>query len=140
MLEKSAFMFHHNFYPKPKIDLEDAKISEETWHKVQILKKDYDDIVSKHSIDIRLTHLEEKTIETDWKLHPIVSKPYPLPLKHHKFVKEEIENLLEARLIERSMSHYAAPIISSQKEYTQCTFIWDQMIGERLLGIEQANS
>ena len=30
MAEKSIFTFHYNFYPKPKIDLEDAKISEET--------------------------------------------------------------------------------------------------------------
>ena len=26
MLEKLAFMFHHNFYPRPKIDLKDADI------------------------------------------------------------------------------------------------------------------
>ena len=32
--EKSAFMFHHSFYPKPKIHLEDAKISEGTQHKI----------------------------------------------------------------------------------------------------------
>ena len=51
------------------------------------------------------------TIETDTELPPVASKPFPLPLKHHKFVKEEIENLLEAGLIERSVSHYAAPII-----------------------------
>ena len=30
MLKKSAFMFHHTFYPKPKIDLEDATIYQET--------------------------------------------------------------------------------------------------------------
>ena len=35
----------------------------------------------------------------------------PLPLKHNKFVKEEIENLLEAGLIEQSISPYAIPII-----------------------------
>ena len=40
-----------------------------------------------------------------------MSKPYPLHLKHHKFVNGEIENLLEAGVIERSMSSYAAPII-----------------------------
>ena len=51
------------------------------------------------------------TIETDPELPLVVTKPYPLPLKHHKFMKEEIENLLEVRLIERSMSLYAAPII-----------------------------
>ena len=28
--EESIFLFHHNFYPKPKIDLIGAKISEET--------------------------------------------------------------------------------------------------------------
>ena len=51
------------------------------------------------------------TIKTDPELTPIANKPYPLALKHHTFLKEEIENLLEARLIERSMSPYAAPII-----------------------------
>ena len=79
--------------------------------KLQLLKEDYDDIVSKHSSDIRLTHLEEMTIETDLELPPIASKPYPLPPKHHKLIKEEIKNLLEARLIERSVSSYIAPII-----------------------------
>ena len=39
-----------------------------------------------------------------------MNNPYPLPLKYHKFVKEEIENLLEAGLIERLMSPYATPI------------------------------
>ena len=42
---------------------------------------------------------------------PVASKPYDLPLKHHKFVKEELTDLLEAGLIERSLSPYAAPII-----------------------------
>ena len=57
--EKSAFMFHHNFYPRPKIDFK------ETRQKLQVLQQDYDDIVSKHSSDIGLTHLEEMTIDTD---------------------------------------------------------------------------
>ena len=51
------------------------------------------------------------TIDTDLNLPLIISKPYPLPLKHHNFVKEEIVNLLEAGLIERTMSPYAVPII-----------------------------
>ena len=50
------------------------------------------------------------TIYTDPNLPPITSKPYPLPLKQHKFVNEENENLLGAGLIERSVSPYAAPI------------------------------
>ena len=41
----------------------------------------------------------------------MVSKPYSLPLKHHKFIKEELTNLLEAGLIEWSLSPYAALIM-----------------------------
>ena len=66
--------------------------------------------MSKHSSDIGLTHLEEMTIDTYPNLSPIMSKPYSLPLKHHNFVKEEIQNLLEG-LIERPMSPYVACII-----------------------------
>ena len=78
---------------------------------MQVLKKDYNGIVSPDSSDIRLTHLEEMMIETDPELTPVASKPYPLPLKHHSFIKEEIENLLEAGLIKRSMGPYATPVI-----------------------------
>ena len=74
----SAFMFHHNFYPKPKMDLKYADISEETRQKLQTLQKNYDDIVSKHSSDIGLTHLEEMTTDTDPNLPPVMSKPYPV--------------------------------------------------------------
>ena len=80
------------------------------------MQHNYDDIVNKHSSDISLTHLEEITIDTNPNLPPVTSKPYSLPLKHHKFVKEEIENLLEAGIIERSISPYAAPIIVVPRE------------------------
>ena len=112
MPEKSAFMFHHNFYPKPKVKLEDAIISGETKSKLQELKQHYNDIVSQHSSDIGLTHLEEMIIKMDQELPPVVNKLYPLPLKHHTFIKEETENLLEVGLITRSMSPpYTVPII-----------------------------
>ena len=59
MSEKSAFTFHHNFYPKPKVKLEDAKISDKTKDKLQVLKQNYNDIFSQHSTDTGLAHLEE---------------------------------------------------------------------------------
>ena len=62
-------------------------------------KQNYDDIISKCSSDIELTHLEKMRIETDLALPSVASKPYHLPIKHHIFVKKEIENFLEARLI-----------------------------------------
>ena len=45
------------------------------------------------------------------ELPQIASQPYPLLLKQQKFIKEKIENLLEAGLIERSVSPFTAPII-----------------------------
>ena len=68
MPEKSAFTFHHNFYPKVK--LEDAIIWDETEEKLQVLKQNYKDIVSQYSSDIGLTHLEEMVIETNTELPP----------------------------------------------------------------------
>ena len=111
MTEKSAFTFHHNFYPKPKIKLGDIIILDETKEKWQVLKQNYNDIVSQHNRDIGLTHLEEMVIKTNPNLPPVVTKTCPLPLNPQKFIKEEIENLLEARCIERSMSPYAASAI-----------------------------
>ena len=58
-----------------------------------------------------MTYLEEMVIEPNPELPPVVTKPYPLPLKNHKFIMEEIENLLEAGLIKRSMGPYAMPVI-----------------------------
>ena len=71
--------------------------------KLQLLKQDNDGIVSKHNSHFWLSYLEEMTIVSNPELPPIASKPYPLPLKHHKCVKEEIENLFKARPIERSV-------------------------------------
>ena len=107
---KVSLQFLHNFYPKPKVDLKDNDISQETRQKLLTLQQNYDDIVSKHSSDIRLTHLEGMKIDTDPNLPPVASKPFPLPLKHHNEVKEEIENLLEAGLIENLQVHMLAPL------------------------------
>ena len=41
MPEKSAFTFHQNNYPKPKVVLEDATLSDETKNRLQLLKQDY---------------------------------------------------------------------------------------------------
>ena len=50
-------------------------------------------------------------LPADSVVAPVTSKPYDLPLKHHKFIKEELTGLLEVGLIERSLSPYTVPII-----------------------------
>ena len=54
-------------------------ISDKIQNRLQLLKQDYNDIVSQHSSDVGLTHLKEMTIETDPELPPVASR-YPLPL------------------------------------------------------------
>ena len=55
-------------------------------------------------------------IETPLDALPIASKLYPLALKHHQFVKEELQKFLQAGLIERSMSPYTSPILVVNKK------------------------
>ena len=42
---------------------------------------------------------------------PVAAQPYPLALKHHKFLKQEIKNLLDAGIICKSVSPWASPIV-----------------------------
>ena len=67
--------------------------------------------MSKCSSDISLTHLEEMVLHTKPGSIPVASKPYSFPLKHQKFIKEQLIILLEAGLIECSLSPHAAPIM-----------------------------
>ena len=72
--------------------------------------------MSHSSTDIGLVTLEEVLIETPPDTLPIASKPYPLALKHHQFVKEELPKLLQAGLIEWSMSLYASQVLVVNKK------------------------
>ena len=104
-------MFHKDPYPKPRTMLLDAELSNESKQKMNELLEEFSDTMSKNSKDIGLTHLEEMVLPTEPRAPPVDSKPYDLPLKHHKFVEEELTNLLEAGLIKRSLSPYTTPII-----------------------------
>ena len=75
-----------------KVDLEDKEIKEETREKFHKLCDKYDDIISKGSDDIAKTLLVEMDIDTG-DSPPIASRPYTLPLKHHEWVKKEIDTL-----------------------------------------------
>ena len=42
---------------------------------------------------------------------PLAQSPYTLPLKHYDWVRNEIETLEKAGVIERSLSQWASPVI-----------------------------
>ena len=108
--ENSAFTFHKDFYLKPRITLLDAELSPKTQQQLETLLEEFSDIMSKSSSYIGLIHHKEMVLHTKPGSIPVVSKPYLLPLKHQKFIKE-LTNLLEAGLIEQSLSPYAAPMM-----------------------------
>ena len=60
----SSFMFHKDFYPKPRITLLDAELSNESRKHLNDLLEEFSDIMSKNSTDIGLTHLEEMILPT----------------------------------------------------------------------------
>ena len=46
---------------------------------------------------------------------PGAAQPYPLALKHCDFLKQEIKKLLDAGIIQKSMSPWASPIVVVKK-------------------------
>ena len=70
---------------------------------------------SKNNKDIGRTTLIEMEIDTGDSL-PVAQKPYTLPLKHHEWVRKEIETLEKAGIIERSLSPWASPVIVVPKK------------------------
>ena len=136
ILENSAFLFCKDFYLKPRITLLDAELSPETQQQLETLLEELSDIMSKSSSDIGLTHIREMVLHTKSGSILVVSKTYSLLLKHHKFIKEELTNLLEARLIEWSLSPYDALIMvvsckvpagSSLMEMKQLVFDYQEL-------------
>ena len=96
--QNSSFMFHKDFYRKPRIILLDAELSNESKQKLNNLLKEFSDIMSKNSMDISLTHLEEMVLPTKPGAAPVVSKPYDLHLKHNKFVKRGVNKSSGSRI------------------------------------------
>ena len=46
---------------------------------------------------------------------PIAAQPYPLVRKHHAFLKQEIKNLLDVRIIHKRMSPCASLTVIAKK-------------------------
>ena len=102
-------------YPNRKVKLEDAEISEGTRKKFEEMCERHPEAFSKNNKDIGRTTLIEMEIDTGDSL-PVAQNPYTLPLKHHEWVRKEIETLEKAGIIERSLSPWASPVIVVPKK------------------------
>ena len=65
----------------------------------------------KNDNDIGQTDFKEMHITTMPDASPVAAHPYPLVLKHHDVLKQEIKNLLNAGVIHKRMSLWATPIV-----------------------------
>ena len=74
-----------------------------------------DSITSKSDNDIGQMDLIEMYIATRPDATPVAAWPYPLPPKHHDFLKQEIKNWLNAGIICKSMSLWKSPIVVVKK-------------------------
>ena len=119
---KAEEEFHTDFlispgdiYPNKKVPLEDAEITADTRDKFEELCTKHAGAFSRNNRDIGRTTLIEMEIDTGDNL-PVAQNPYTLPLKHHEWVRKEIETLEKAGVIERSLSPWASPVIVVPKK------------------------
>ena len=104
-------------YPNRKVKLEDADITEETKKAFEEMCDRHSEAFSKNNKDIGRTTLIKMEIDMGDSL-PVAQNPYTLPLKHHEWVRKEIETLEKVRNIEQSLSPWASPVIVVPKKST----------------------
>ena len=79
-------------------------------NELELLLRAYESQFAKDETSIGTTPLTSMTIDTGTS-KPISQKPYPIAMKHYQWVKDEIEELLAAKVICTSRSSWSAPII-----------------------------
>ena len=106
VIESDFLISPGDIYPNRKVLLEDADIKDDTRKSFEQLCKDQSEAFSKNNKDIGKTQVIEMEIDTGDSL-PVAQSLYTLPLKHYDWVRQEIETLEKAGVIERSLSPWA---------------------------------
>ena len=78
--------------------------------KLEALLKEYTTQFAQDGTSIGTKPLTKLTIGTG-NTEPVSQKPYPITMKHYQWVKDEIEKLLTAKVIQGSQSSWSALII-----------------------------
>ena len=95
-------------YRKP--GLLDAPVDKQTRHNLERLLEENHDAFAEDERQIGTTPLIKMSIDTS-DHPPIAKKLYALALKHYNWVRDEIDKLLEAGVIQESHSSWSAPIV-----------------------------
>ena len=86
------------------------KISTPIQNGLKLLLEEYESQFAQDEISIGTTPLTSMSIDTG-TTDPVSQKPYPIVMKHYKWVKNVIEKLLTAKVIHSIHSSWSAPII-----------------------------
>ena len=78
--------------------------------KLEALLKEYESQFMRDEAIIGTTSPTKMSIDSE-NLEPVSQKPYPISMKNYQWVKDEIEKLLTAKVIQGSQSSWPAPII-----------------------------
>ena len=103
LCKKPLVLMPTNVQIHRQVPFNDTKISKETKTALYKLLQKYDIILSKSNNDIGQTDLLKMHIATRPDAAQVAAQPYPFALKHHEFLKQEIQNLLDAGTICKSM-------------------------------------
>ena len=94
-----------------------AKVSPEMKKKLAQLVEDYSDVFSKNQYDVgESTH---PPVEIPTEGPPCISAPYTIPLKFRPWADNMLNKLLEAGMIQRTMSTWASLVIIVPKKGLQ---------------------
>ena len=77
---------------------------------LDLLLQEYESQFAQDETSLGTTPLTSMTIDTGTS-KPVSQKPYPIAMKHYKWVKDEIGKLLAAKVIHTSRFSWSAPII-----------------------------
>ena len=115
VIESDFLILPGDIYPNRKVELQDAPVTDETRKTFEDICNKHQEAFSKNNKDIERTQLIEMEIDTGNSVL-LAQSPYNLPLKHYDWVRNEIETLEKAGVIDRSLSPWASPVIVVPKK------------------------
>ena len=86
------------------------EISTPVQNSLKLLLEEYASQFAQDEMSIGMTPLTSVSFDTD-TADPVSQKPYAIAMKHYDWVRNEIEKLLDAKVIHSSHSSWSAPIL-----------------------------
>ena len=117
-LRKSGYPYHKQHYYQKNVRTCGTRCIWAPCHKLkpsieaklETLLKEYASQFAQDKTSIGMTPVTKMTIDTGtWE--PVLQNPYLITMTHSQWVKDEIEKLLTAKVIQGSQSSWSAPII-----------------------------